>query len=58
MTTDMTEALSVSNLTLKYGGVTALADVSLFVPRGEIVGLIASPACSAWPSASPRATRF
>jgi ABC-type branched-subunit amino acid transport system ATPase component len=39
-TPKMAEALSVSNLTLKYGGVTALAGVSLVVPRGEIVGLI------------------
>jgi len=34
------EALSVSNLTLRYGGVVALADVDLVVPRGRIVGLI------------------
>lgn len=46
MTADMNqtpavdEALSVSNLTLRYGGVTALAGVSLVVPRGAIVGLI------------------
>ncbi len=46
MTTDMTEkskvseALSVSNLTLRYGGDTALKDVSVSVPRGQIVGLI------------------
>lgn len=35
-----TEALSVSGLTLKYGGVTAIAGVDLVVPRGEVVGLI------------------
>ena len=40
MTRDMPEALSVSNLSLSYGGVKALADVSLVVPRGDIVGLI------------------
>lgn len=34
------DALSVSHLTLSYGGVKALADVSLVVPHGEIVGLI------------------
>lgn len=34
------EALSVSDLTLSYGGVRALAGVSLAVPRGQIIGLI------------------
>jgi ABC-type branched-subunit amino acid transport system ATPase component len=34
------DALSVSDLTLKYGGVVALAGVDLVVPRGKIVGLI------------------
>lgn len=39
-TQKMGEALSVSNLTLSYGGVKALAGVSVVVPRGEIIGLI------------------
>jgi len=33
-------ALSVSGLTLRYGGVTALAGVDLVVPHRQIVGLI------------------
>lgn len=39
-TPDMGEALSVSNLVLSYGGVKALAGVSLAVADGRIVGLI------------------
>ena len=39
-TSGSAEALSVSDLTLSYGGVRALAGVSLAVPRGEIIGLI------------------
>ena len=34
------DALSVSDLTLRYGGVVALAGVDLVVPKGRIVGLI------------------
>ncbi len=33
-------ALAVSGLTLRYGGVAALASVDLVVPHGQIVGLI------------------
>jgi branched-chain amino acid transport system ATP-binding protein len=33
-------ALSVSGVTVKFGGVTALSDVSLEVPNGQVVGLI------------------
>ncbi|MGC2242376.1 MAG: ATP-binding cassette domain-containing protein, partial [Candidatus Aquilonibacter sp.] len=32
--------LSVRNLTLRFGGVTALSDVSFDVERGEVAGLI------------------
>jgi branched-chain amino acid transport system ATP-binding protein len=35
-----TPLLSVRNLTIRFGGVTALSDVSVSVPRGEIVALI------------------
>ncbi|HEY5340003.1 MAG TPA: ATP-binding cassette domain-containing protein, partial [Candidatus Aquilonibacter sp.] len=36
----MTALLEVRNLTLQFGGVTALSDVSFDVARGEVAGLI------------------
>lgn len=33
-------ALAASDITVRFGGVTALANVSLSVPRGQIVGLV------------------
>lgn len=36
----MTPALEVSGLTVRYGGLVALEDVSLEIQRGELVGLI------------------
>jgi branched-chain amino acid transport system permease protein len=35
-----TPALAISNLTVNFGAVTALDDVSLTVPYGEVVGLV------------------
>lgn len=35
-----TLALDVQNVTMRFGGITAVGDLSLFVPRGSIVGLI------------------
>lgn len=35
-----TPALAISNLTVNFGAVTALDDVSLAVPYGEVVGLV------------------
>ncbi|MBP8257816.1 MAG: ATP-binding cassette domain-containing protein, partial [Opitutaceae bacterium] len=32
--------LSVSNLTVSYGAITALASISFTVPKGEIVTLV------------------
>ena len=32
--------LSITNLTVRYGGLTAVADVSLEAPRGSVTGLI------------------
>ena len=40
MTEDDHDLLSVSNVTIRFGGVTALSDVSFAVRRGEILGLI------------------
>ncbi len=40
MTEDGHDLLSVSNVTIRFGGVTALSDVSFAVRRGEILGLI------------------
>lgn len=37
---DAANALLVNELSLKYGGVTALASVNLAIPQGTIVGLI------------------
>jgi branched-chain amino acid transport system ATP-binding protein len=37
----MSEALlHVDNVTMQFGGVTAMSDVSLTINRGEILGLI------------------
>ena len=32
--------LEISNLTVRYGGITAMSDLSLTVPRGETVILV------------------
>ena len=40
MTEDGRDLLSVSNVTIRFGGVTALSDVSFAVRRGEILALI------------------
>lgn len=40
MTEDDRDLLSVSNVTIRFGGVTALSDVSFAVRRGEILALI------------------
>ncbi|MEY4366006.1 MAG: hypothetical protein RLZZ305_1350 [Actinomycetota bacterium] len=36
----MTDLLEVRNVTMQFGGVTALSDVSLSIRKGEILGLI------------------
>ncbi|MFM2045954.1 MAG: hypothetical protein RL383_31 [Actinomycetota bacterium] len=36
----MTDLLEVRNVTMQFGGVTALSDVSLSIQKGEILGLI------------------
>ncbi|MDR0858274.1 MAG: ABC transporter ATP-binding protein [Oscillospiraceae bacterium] len=40
MATDKNTVLAIDNLTMKFGGVTAIDDLSLHVNRGEIVALI------------------
>jgi ABC-type branched-subunit amino acid transport system ATPase component/ABC-type branched-subunit amino acid transport system permease subunit len=40
LTTDAPVALRIEGLTVRYGGVTAVSNVSLAVPEGFIVGLI------------------